>query len=211
MHTPTLHVCGQPASLDQSGILYLNCTSIDEAKDAIAALSAAFEYARSLDAQQIAVRVNGKIVLAPLDQHTWEELLMSQSTNGANQLIWTPADFQQAIWRAEMADESLSVLRMRDSLNCLTTTAKLRFAGVPWTEWIGKHSKAWWPDAEYQRYVETMQRYPGQLIEIDYRAFRMDEGREERRFFTQVRLVRGTDAEWYRINKTLASESVRAV
>lgn len=135
-------------------------------------------------------------------------------TNPANEnkLVWTPADFLQAVSQAELAGESLSVLRMRDSLNCITTSAKLRFAGVPWTEWIGKKSRGWWPDDEYQRYVEALHQHPGQLIDINYRAFRMDEGREERRFYAQVRLVRNSaDGDWYRINRTLASESVRAV
>jgi hypothetical protein len=204
---PTYELNGTKATVSAEGCLFVNCADVAEAQSAIAQLPELSEFALSKLASHLCVRILGKVVLGPIPAELWRNWKAMQG----EALIWSPLRVITAIQEAELQGQSLSVIRMADNKNIITTSAKLQFAGVTAAEWVGRSSRPYWPDDEFARYVAAMEAHPGELIEIDYRAFRMHPETEDRRFFCQARLFQGTDGDLYRMNYTLMDEPVATV
>ncbi|MEM9152131.1 MAG: hypothetical protein AAGB19_16985, partial [Cyanobacteria bacterium P01_F01_bin.3] len=207
----TCRIGGFLASFSGDGQLFIHCGSIEEAKIARTELPSLSEHAKLRGANAVCIQVGDKVIIGPVHTTIWDNWRNMAEQN----LIWTPADFSLAISNAEAKGDSLSILRMKDSKNLMTTSAKIKFAGIPWTEWLGRSFINCFPDNQYQYYVDHLFEYPGELTDIRYRARRvipetMKPG-EERTFFCKVRLVKGLDKEWYRMNYTLSSEPIRTV
>ena len=206
---------GIPLSLDKdTQTLILNCSNKQEYAAAIAVIPQAVEIASGVKALYVARRL-GSI----MEAYSLEEVgaLMNDLTRGGDEgqkKFLTPSDMDGIIRVFEERGEAVSIIRMSDDIQLMTTAKQFEHCGVKKDVWTGLCARDYFSDDQYAYYRSQLERYLGESCEVTYRAFRIDPDSlslgEERLISVRARTAQ-SDEGWLRIVETLADETLPAI